>query len=121
VNAGAVKVRRIVYAVDCGRPINPEGVRAQVESAAIYGLSATLHDAITIKGGRVEQSNFNDYEMPRMSETPKTEVHVVLSKEAPTGIGEPGLPVIAPALCNAIYAATKKRIRRLPIRSEDLA
>jgi isoquinoline 1-oxidoreductase beta subunit len=121
VNAGAVKVRRIVYAVDCGRPINPEGVRAQVESAAIYGLSATLHDAITIKGGRVEQSNFNDYAMPRMSETPKTEVHVVMSKEEPTGIGEPGLPVIAPALCNAIYAGTKKRIRRLPIRPEDLA
>jgi len=82
--------------VDCGRPVNPEGVRAQVESAAIYGLSATLHDAITIKGGRVEQSNFDDYQMPRMSETPKTEVHVVLSKEEPTGIGEPGLPVIAP-------------------------
>jgi isoquinoline 1-oxidoreductase beta subunit len=121
VNDGAVKVHRIVYAVDCGRPINPEGVRAQVESAAIYGLSATLHDAITIKGGRVEQSNFNDYQMPRMSETPKTEVHVVMSKEEPTGIGEPGLPVIAPALCNAIYAGTKKRIRRLPIRSEDLA
>jgi isoquinoline 1-oxidoreductase beta subunit len=121
VDAGAVKVRRIVYAVDCGRPINPEGVRAQVESAAIYGLSATLHDAITIKGGRVEQSNFNDYQMPRMSEAPKTEVHVVMSKEEPTGIGEPGLPVIAPALCNAIYAGTKKRIRRLPIRSEDLA
>jgi isoquinoline 1-oxidoreductase beta subunit len=121
VNNGVVKVRRIVYAVDCGRPINPEGVRAQVESAAIYGLSATLHDAITIKGGRVEQTNFHDYQMPRMSETPKTEVHVVMSKEEPTGIGEPGLPVIAPALCNAIYAATKKRIRRLPIRSEDLA
>jgi len=121
VNDGVVKVRRIVYAVDCGRPINPEGVRAQVESAAIYGLSATLHDAITIKGGRVEQSNFHDYQMPRMSETPKTEVHVVMSKEEPTGIGEPGLPVIAPALCNAIYAATKRRIRRLPIRSEDLA
>src|SRR5256885_1076498 len=113
-------VHRLVYAVDCGRPINPEGIRAQVESAAIYGLSAALHDAITIKGGRVEQSNFNDYQMPRMSETPMTEVHVVMSKEEPTGIGEPGLPVIAPALCNAIYAATKKRIRRLPIRREDL-
>jgi isoquinoline 1-oxidoreductase beta subunit len=121
VNDGTVRVRRIVYAVDCGRPVNPEGVRAQVESAAIYGLSATLHDAITIKGGRVEQTNFNDYQMPRMNETPKTEVHVVMSKEEPTGIGEPGLPVIAPALCNAIYAATKKRVRRLPIRSEDLA
>jgi isoquinoline 1-oxidoreductase subunit beta len=121
VKDGAVKVHRIVYAVDCGRPINPEGVRAQVESAAIYGLSAALHDAITIKGGRVEQSNFNDYEMPRIAETPKTEVHVVMSQEEPTGIGEPGLPVIAPAMCNAIFAVTGKRIRRLPIRSEDLA
>ncbi len=118
VKDGAVKVHRLVYAVDCGRPINPEGIRAQVESAAIYGLSAALHDAITIKGGRVEQSNFNDYQMPRMSETPMTEV---MSKEEPTGIGEPGLPVVAPAMCNAIFAATGKRIRRLPIRSEDLA
>jgi isoquinoline 1-oxidoreductase beta subunit len=121
VRDGAVKVHRIVYAVDCGRPINPEGVRAQVESAAIYGLSAALHDAITIKGGRVEQSNFNGYEMPRMAETPKTEVYVVMSHEEPTGIGEPGLPVIAPAMCNAIFTATGKRIRRLPIRREDLA
>jgi isoquinoline 1-oxidoreductase beta subunit len=121
VKDGAVKVQRIVYAVDCGRPINPEGVRAQVESAAIYALSASSHDAITIKGGRVEQSNFHDYQMPRMNEAPKTEVHVVMSKEEPTGIGEPGLPVIAPAMCNAIFAATGKRIRRLPIRAEDLA
>jgi isoquinoline 1-oxidoreductase beta subunit len=118
---GSIKVHRLVYAVDCGRPINPEGVRAQVESAAIYGLSATLHDAITIKGGRVEQSNFNDYQMPRMSETPKTEVYVVMSREDPTGIGEPGLPVVAPAVCNAIFAASGKRLRRLPIRAEDLA
>jgi len=121
VENGAVKLHRLVYAVDCGRPINPDGIRAQVESAAIYGLSASLHDAITIKDGRVEQSNFNDYQMPRMSETPKTEVHVVMSKEAPTGIGEPGLPVVAPAMCNAIFAATGKRTRRLPIRAEDLA
>ena len=121
VKDGAVKVHRLVYAVDCGRPINPEGVRAQVESAAIYALSASLHDAITIKNGRVEQSNFNDYQMPRIADTPKTEVHVIMSKEEPTGIGEPGLPVVAASVCNAIYALTKKRIRRLPIRSEDLA
>ena len=121
VKGGAVKVHRLVYAVDCGRPINPEGVRAQVESAAIYGLSAATHDAITIKGGRVEQANFNDYDMPRMPETPKTEVHVVMSKEEPTGIGEPGLPVVTPAICNAVFALTGKRIRRLPIRAEDLA
>jgi isoquinoline 1-oxidoreductase subunit beta len=121
VQNGAVKIHRLVYAVDCGRPINPDGVRAQVESAAIYGLSAALHDAISIKDGRVEQSNFNDYEMPRIKETPKTEVHVVMSKEEPTGIGEPGLPVVTPAVCNAIFAATGKRLRRLPIRTEDLA
>ena len=121
VKDGAVKIHRLVYAVDCGRPINPDGVRAQVESAAIYGLSAALHDAITIKDGRVEQSNFNDYEMPRIKEAPKTEVHVVMSKEEPTGIGEPGLPVVAPAVCNAVFAATGKRLRRLPIRNEDLA
>jgi isoquinoline 1-oxidoreductase beta subunit len=117
----AVKVRRIVYAVDCGRPVNPDGVRAQVESAAIYGLSAALHDAITIKNGRVEQANFNDYDMPRIPETPKTEVYVVQSTEEPTGIGEPGLPVVTPAVCNAVYSLTRKRIRRLPIQPEDLA
>ncbi len=80
-----------------------------------------MHDAITIKDGHVEQSNFNDYQMPRISETPLTEVHVVMSKEEPTGIGEPGLPVVTPAVCNAIFAATGKRLRRLPIRTEDLA
>jgi isoquinoline 1-oxidoreductase beta subunit len=118
---GGVKVHRLVYAVDCGRPVNPDGIRAQIESAAIYGLSATLHDAITVKDGRVEQSNFHDYQMPRIKDTPKIEVHVVMSKEDPTGIGEPGLPVAAPAVCNAIFHATGKRLRRLPIRSEDLA
>ena len=117
----AVKVNRLVYAVDCGRPVNPGGVRAQVESAAIYGLSAILHDAITIQGGRVEQANFNDYDVPRIGDTPKTEVHVVASSEEPTGIGEPGLPVVGAAVCNALYTLTGKRIRRLPIRPEDLA
>ena len=116
-----VKVRRIVYAVDCGRPVNPDGIRAQVESAAIYGLSAALYDAITIKDGRVEQANFNNYNMPRISETPKTEVYIVQSTEEPTGIGEPGLPVVTPAVCNALYKLTQKRIRRLPIQPEDLA
>ena len=116
-----VRVHRIVYAVDCGRPVNPNGIAAQVEGAAIYGLSAVMKDAITIKGGRVEQANFNDYDMPRINEMPKIEVHVVASKEDPTGIGEPGLPVIAPAVCNAVFAATGKRLRRLPIRTADLA
>jgi isoquinoline 1-oxidoreductase subunit beta len=118
---GAIHVNRLVYAVDCGRPINPDGIRAQVEGAAIYGISAALHDAITINRGRVEQSNFNDYQMPRIAETPKTEIHIVMSKEEPTGIGEPGLPVVTPAICNAVFALTGKRMRRLPIRPEDLA
>jgi len=121
VKDGMPKVHRLVYAVDCGRPINPDGIRAQVEGAAIYGLSAALHDAITIKGGAVEQTNFHQYQMPRIAETPKTEIFIVESKEEPTGIGEPGLPVVAASVCNAIYALTKKRVRRLPIRSGDLA
>jgi CO/xanthine dehydrogenase Mo-binding subunit len=118
---GMPRVHRLVYAVDCGRPINPDGIRAQVEGAAIYGLSAALHDAITIKGGAVEQTNFHQYHMPRIADTPKTEIFIVESKEEPTGIGEPGLPVVAASVCNAIYALTKRRVRRLPIRSGDLA
>jgi isoquinoline 1-oxidoreductase beta subunit len=123
VSAGAneIKVKRIVCAVDCGRPINPNGVRAQVESAAIYALTATVKDAITVDRGRVVQSNFNDYHMVHINEAPVIEVHVVRSTEAPTGIGEPIVPVIAPAICNAIHAATGKRLRRLPVRASDLA
>jgi isoquinoline 1-oxidoreductase beta subunit len=121
VEKGQVHIHRIVYAVDCGRPVNPAGVVAQVESAAVYALSAMMKDAITIDRGRVVQSNFNDYDMPRMKDMPKIEVHVVMSKEDPTGIGEPGLPVVAPAVGNAVFAATGKRLRRLPIKPEDLA
>ncbi|MHB8502452.1 MAG: xanthine dehydrogenase family protein molybdopterin-binding subunit, partial [Candidatus Acidiferrales bacterium] len=121
-----LKIKRLVCTVDCGRVVNPNGVRAQVESAAIYALTATLKDAITIEHGRVVQSNFNDYQMMRMKEAPPIEVYLVASEEKPTGIGEPTVPVIAPALCNAIFNATRKgkkeiRIRRLPIRAEDLA
>src|SRR5260221_141092 len=121
VQNGQVSIHRIVYAGDCGRPVNPAGVVAQVESAAVYALSAMTKDAITIDRGRVVQSNFNDYDMPRMKDMPKIEVHVVMSKEDPTGIGEPGLPVVAPAVGNAVFAATGKRLRRLPIKPEDLA
>jgi isoquinoline 1-oxidoreductase subunit beta len=119
--SSAFKVNRIVCAVDCGRAVNPNGVRAQVESAAIYALTATVKDAITVDRGRVVEANFNDYAMIRMNEAPPIEVYLVPSTEAPTGIGEPTVPVIAPAICNAIFSATGKRVRRLPIRSEDLA
>src|SRR6266849_1421693 len=118
--AKSVQVKRVVAAVDCGRIVNPETIRAQMEGAIIYGLTAALKCEITIAGGRVEQSNFNDYDMVRMSEAPKVEVHIMESGDAPGGIGEPGTPPIAPAVCNAIFAATGKPVRRLPIRPEDL-
>ena len=112
-----VKVERVVAAVDCGTVVNPDIVRAQVESAVVYGLTAALHGEITIDKGRVVQSNFHDYPLLRMSEMPVVEVHLVPSTEPPTGIGEPGTPPIAPAVANAVYALTRQRIRRLPIRA----
>ena len=123
VSAGptGLKVNRFVCAVDCGHPVNPNGIRAQVESAAIYALTATVKDAITVDRGRGVLSGFSDSAMFRVWAGPPVAVHVVPSTERPTGIGEPTVPVIAPAICNAIFNATGKRLRRLPIRNEDLA
>jgi isoquinoline 1-oxidoreductase beta subunit len=98
----------------------PEIVKAQMESGIVFGLSAALHGAITFKEGRVEQGNFNDYPILRMYEMPAVEVFITPSEEPPGGVGEPGVPPIAPAVGNAIFAATGKRIRRLPIRAEEL-
>ena len=112
---GAVRVHRVVCAIDCGVVVNPAGVEAQVQSAIIYGLTAALYGEITIDRGRVAQSNFNDYRMLSLAETPEIAVHLVRSDAAPGGVGEAGLPPIAPAVCNAIFAGTGKRIRRLPI------
>lgn len=109
-----VKVHRIVCVVDCGRYVNPETIEAQIQGAAIYGLAATMLGEITIQNGAVKQSNFHDFEMVKLHHTPPIEVHLVESKEAPGGIGEPGTPPIAPAITNAIFAATGKRIRSLP-------
>ena len=120
VEKGRVRVHRVVCAVDCGRPINPDGIRAQLESGIVYGLSATLKSAITIDQGRAQQSNFDGFEVLRIPEMPVVEVHIIPSTENPTGTGEPGLPPIAPAVANAIFAATGKRVRRLPIKAEDL-
>ncbi|HEX4750514.1 MAG TPA: molybdopterin cofactor-binding domain-containing protein [Bryobacteraceae bacterium] len=121
VERGQVKVKRIVSAVDIGIPVNPDGIRAQVESAIVYGLTAALKSQITIENGRAVQTNFNKFTTLSMRETPLIEVHIVQSKAAPTGIGEPGLPPTAPALANAIFAATGKRVRRLPIQPGDLS
>jgi len=112
---GKVRVHRVVCAVDCGRVVNPDTVEAQMQSGIVYGLTAALHGAVTVRDGQVEQRNFPDYPMLRIHEMPEVEVHIVSSREAPGGVGEPGTPPIAPAVCNAIYAATGTRIRRLPI------
>lgn len=113
--AGEVTVKRVVCAVDCGMVVNPDTVEAQIQGGIIFGITAALYSEITIKEGRVQQSNFNDYRMLRINETPIIEVHIVASAEAPGGIGEPGTAALAPALTNAIYAATGKRLRTLPV------
>jgi isoquinoline 1-oxidoreductase beta subunit len=113
---GKLKVDRVVCAVDCGVAVNPDMVRAQMESGILFALSAALYGDITLKDGHVEQSNFHDYQAVRIPETPKIEVHIVPSRAKPTGVGEPGVPPLAPAVANAIYAATDKPVRRLPIK-----
>jgi isoquinoline 1-oxidoreductase beta subunit len=112
---GTVRVHRVVCAIDCGPVVNPGTVEVQMQSGIVYGLTAALYGEIGIEGGRAVQSNFHDYSTLLMAETPKVEVHIVPSTESQGGVGEPGMPPIGPAVCNAIFAATGKRIRRLPI------
>ena len=118
VDQGEVTVNRVVCAVDCGMVVNPNTIEAQVQGGIIFGITAALYSEITIKDGRVEQNNFTDYRMLRIDQTPSIEVHIVKSTEAPGGIGEPGTAALAPALANAIYAATGKRLRQLPVGSQ---
>lgn len=114
VDNSRVRVHRVVCAIDCGVCINPEGVRAQMESGIVYGLSAALYGRITLKEGRVQQSNFHDYPVLRLPEAPTMEVHIMPSNEKSGGAGEPGTPLIAPAVANAIFALTNRRLRSLP-------
>ncbi len=116
IDNGQIKVLRVVSVIDCGLVVNPLTVTAQVESATAFGLSAALYGKITLKDGAVEQSNFHDYPVLRMNEMPKMEVHIVPGGTAPTGVGEPGTPPIAPAVSNAIFALTGKRLRELPFK-----
>jgi isoquinoline 1-oxidoreductase beta subunit len=112
---GTPRVHRVVAAIDCGTAVHPDGVAAQVEGGILFGLTAALKGKITVANGRVEQSNFHEYEMLRMSDMPVVEVHIMPSRELPTGTGEPPVPPIAPAVTNAIFALTGKRVRTLPI------
>lgn len=120
VEKGKLRVHRVVCAVDCGHVVNPAGVEQQIQSGIVYGLSASMKGSITIERGRVVQGNFNHYDVLRINEMPVVEVYIVPSQAAPGGIGEASTPSIIPAVTNAIFAATGKRIRTLPIRAEDL-
>ncbi len=117
---GQLKVQRVVCAIDCGRIVNPDTIAAQMESGIIFGLSAALYGEITLKDGRVEQSNFHDYPLVRMEASPHIEVHIVPSNDPPGGVGEPGVPPVAPAVANALFAATGARVRSLPITPEKI-
>jgi isoquinoline 1-oxidoreductase beta subunit len=114
---GQPKIHRVVGAMDCGQVVNPNILEQQIQGGVIYGLANALRARITIEKGRVVQGNFDDYAPLRMNEVPAVEAYFVESTEAPTGAGEPPIPPLAPAICNAMYAATRKRIRALPILS----
>jgi len=118
--SGGAKVERVVCAVDCGVAVNPDVIRAQMEGGIGFGVGAALHDAITLTGGAVDQANFDSYLPLRMSDMPKVEVHIAASAEAPTGVGEPGVPPAAPAVANAVFKATGKRILELPLRLDEI-
>jgi isoquinoline 1-oxidoreductase beta subunit len=118
---GQLQVRRVVCAIDCGRIVNPDTIKAQMESGIIFGLSAALHGEITLKEGRVVQGNFDSYPLVRMAAAPAIEVHIVASDEEPGGVGEPGVPPTAPAVANALFAAVGARVRSLPLTPDKVA
>lgn len=118
---GELKVHRVVCAVDCGRLVNPDTVKAQMESGITFGLTAALYGAITLKAGRVEQGNFDSYPLLRLAAMPAVEVHIIKSAEPPGGVGEPGVPPVAPAVANALFAATGARVRSLPLTAAKIS
>ncbi len=117
---GEIRVHRVVCAIDCGKTVNPLTIEAQMESGIVFGLSAALYGKITLKNGRVEQANYDDYPVLRIDEMPRIEVYIAPSREKPGGVGEPGVPPIAPAVANAVFAATGVRLRSLPMSKEAL-
>ncbi len=120
VDVDGVRVDRVVAAIDCGTVVNPDTLRGQVEGGIVFGLTAALYGRISIEKGRVAERHFDDYPMLRLAETPEIEVHVIASDQAPGGAGEPAVPPVAPAIANAIFAATGKRLRRLPVAGQPL-
>ena len=116
-----VKVHKVFCSVDCGQTVNPMTIRAQIQGSIIFGMGATLNSEMTVKNGRVNESNFDDYPVVRFDESPQIKVFILKNNEKPGGVGEPGLPPIAPAIANAVFAASGKRIRKLPILSKDLS
>jgi isoquinoline 1-oxidoreductase beta subunit len=117
---GSVRVHRVTCAMDCGTVVNPDTVQAQIQSGVIFGVTAALYGEISLKNGRVEQSNFDNYQILRINEAPAIEVHVIKSSEPPGGMGEAGTSGIVPAVANAVFAATGKRLRKMPIDSKVL-
>jgi len=115
-----LKVHKVVCAIDCGPIVNPDIIKAQMEGCVVFGLTAALYGEITFEKGRVKQGNFNNYKMVRMNEMPVVEVHILESTEKMGGVGEPGVPPVAPAVLNALFTLTGKRVRNLPLRPDDL-
>jgi isoquinoline 1-oxidoreductase beta subunit len=111
----AIRVHRVVCAIDCGIAVNPGAIAAQLDSGVAFGLGAALHSRLSFKGGQVQESNFHDYRVLRLNEMPVVETHIVPSTERPGGVGEPGTPPIAPAVANAVFALTGQRLRELPL------
>ena len=120
IEGGRLKVHRITCVIDCGQTVNPRIVESQLESGIVYGLTAALWGDVTLRGGRVQQRNFNDYRVLRLNELPLLDVHVITSDAKPGGVGEVAVPPVAPSVCNAIFAATGKRLRTLPIAAHKL-
>jgi isoquinoline 1-oxidoreductase beta subunit len=116
VSGNDIRLHRMVVVADVGTMVNPNIVEQQIESSVIYGMSSALYDEITVKGGRVEQSNFHNYRVPRMNESPKIEIHLIADGDKPGGIGEPVTALVAPTVANAVFAITGKRLRKLPLR-----
>ena len=119
-NLNRVRVHKVTCVIDCGQTVNPMTIRAQMQSAIVFGIGATIKSQITVNNGQVNESNYDDYKVLRFDEMPKVDVHIIKNNETPGGVGEPGLPPIAPAIANAIFSATGKRIRKLPILPSDL-